>query len=88
MSLENLRGVRVLCDRAGVPLCEVVSEDKQSMARLPELERLAEKHGLPIKRVIEGGDELVVPLNVLIGGQANPQDGTVVAFPARQSRKV
>jgi 3,4-dihydroxy 2-butanone 4-phosphate synthase/GTP cyclohydrolase II len=32
---------------AGV-LCEVVSEDKQSMARLPELERLAEKHGLPL----------------------------------------
>ncbi|MDQ3897787.1 MAG: bifunctional 3,4-dihydroxy-2-butanone-4-phosphate synthase/GTP cyclohydrolase II [Actinomycetota bacterium] len=32
---------------AGV-LCEVVSEDKQSMARLPELERLAKKHGLPL----------------------------------------
>jgi 3,4-dihydroxy 2-butanone 4-phosphate synthase/GTP cyclohydrolase II len=32
---------------AGV-LCEVVSQDKQSMARLPELERLAEKHGLPL----------------------------------------
>jgi 3,4-dihydroxy 2-butanone 4-phosphate synthase/GTP cyclohydrolase II len=32
---------------AGV-LCEVVSEDKQSMARLPELERLAAKHGLPL----------------------------------------
>ena len=32
---------------AGV-LCEVVSEDKQSMARLPELERLAERHGLPL----------------------------------------
>jgi 3,4-dihydroxy 2-butanone 4-phosphate synthase / GTP cyclohydrolase II len=32
---------------AGV-LCEVVSEDKQSMARLPELEQLAEKHGLPL----------------------------------------
>jgi len=32
---------------AGV-LCEVVSEDKQSMARLPELERLAEHHGLPL----------------------------------------
>ncbi len=31
---------------AGV-LCEVVSEDKQSMARLPELERLAQRHGLP-----------------------------------------
>jgi 3,4-dihydroxy 2-butanone 4-phosphate synthase/GTP cyclohydrolase II len=32
---------------AGV-LCEVVSEDKQSMARLPELERLAERHGMPL----------------------------------------
>jgi 3,4-dihydroxy 2-butanone 4-phosphate synthase / GTP cyclohydrolase II len=32
---------------AGV-LCEVVSEDKQSMARLPELDRLAAKHGLPL----------------------------------------
>ncbi|MDQ4089531.1 MAG: bifunctional 3,4-dihydroxy-2-butanone-4-phosphate synthase/GTP cyclohydrolase II [Actinomycetota bacterium] len=32
---------------AGV-LCEVVSEDKQSMARLPELEQLAEKHGMPL----------------------------------------
>ena len=30
---------------AGV-LCEVVSEDKQSMARLPELERFASRHGL------------------------------------------
>ena len=32
---------------AGV-LCEVVSEDKQSMARLPELERLAAKYRLPL----------------------------------------
>ena len=32
---------------AGV-LCEVVSADKQSMARLPELERLAGEHGLPL----------------------------------------
>src|SRR5918911_2106855 len=32
---------------AGV-LCEVVSQDKQSMARLPELERLAAQHGLPL----------------------------------------
>ena len=32
---------------AGV-LCEVVSEDKASMARLPELERLAQSHGLPL----------------------------------------
>ena len=30
---------------AGV-LCEIVSEDKQGMARLPELEAFAEKHGL------------------------------------------
>jgi 3,4-dihydroxy 2-butanone 4-phosphate synthase/GTP cyclohydrolase II len=41
-----------LCRLAGlVPagvLCEVVSEDKQSMARLPELERLAAKHGMPL----------------------------------------
>jgi 3,4-dihydroxy 2-butanone 4-phosphate synthase/GTP cyclohydrolase II len=32
---------------AGV-LCEIVSEDKSSMARLPELERFAEHHGLPL----------------------------------------
>jgi 3,4-dihydroxy 2-butanone 4-phosphate synthase/GTP cyclohydrolase II len=32
---------------AGV-LSEVVSEDKTSMARLPELERFADRHGLPI----------------------------------------
>ena len=32
---------------AGV-LCEVVSEDKASRARLPELERLAQTHGLPL----------------------------------------
>ncbi len=32
---------------AGV-LCEVVSEDKASMARLPELERLAARHNLPL----------------------------------------
>ncbi len=32
---------------AGV-LCEVVNEDKTGMARLPELERLATKHGLPL----------------------------------------
>ncbi len=41
-----------LCRLAGlVPagvLCEVVSEDKQSMARLPELERLAAKHSMPL----------------------------------------
>ena len=32
---------------AGV-LCEIVTEDKASMARLPELERFAERHGLPL----------------------------------------
>jgi 3,4-dihydroxy 2-butanone 4-phosphate synthase / GTP cyclohydrolase II len=32
---------------AGV-LCEIVSEDKASMARLPELVRFAERHGLPL----------------------------------------
>ena len=41
-----------LCRLAGLypagVLCEVVSEDKQSMARLPELERFAAKHGLPL----------------------------------------
>ncbi len=35
------------CYPAGV-LCEIVTEDKQSMMRLPELERFAERHGLPI----------------------------------------
>jgi 3,4-dihydroxy 2-butanone 4-phosphate synthase/GTP cyclohydrolase II len=35
------------CYPAGV-LCEIVTEDKQSMARLPELERFATAHGLPI----------------------------------------
>ncbi|MGH9263193.1 MAG: bifunctional 3,4-dihydroxy-2-butanone-4-phosphate synthase/GTP cyclohydrolase II [Acidimicrobiales bacterium] len=41
-----------LCRLAGLypagVLCEVVSEDKQSMARLPELEQLAGTHGLPL----------------------------------------
>jgi 3,4-dihydroxy 2-butanone 4-phosphate synthase/GTP cyclohydrolase II len=41
-----------LCRLAGLypagVLCEVVSEDKQSMARLPELERFAKTHGLPL----------------------------------------
>jgi 3,4-dihydroxy 2-butanone 4-phosphate synthase/GTP cyclohydrolase II len=41
-----------LCRLAGLypagVLCEVVSEDKQSMARLPELEGLARRHGLPL----------------------------------------
>ncbi|MHB8244775.1 MAG: bifunctional 3,4-dihydroxy-2-butanone-4-phosphate synthase/GTP cyclohydrolase II [Acidimicrobiales bacterium] len=35
------------CYPAGV-LCEVVTKDKQSMARLPELERFAADHSLPI----------------------------------------
>ncbi|HEX2048681.1 MAG TPA: bifunctional 3,4-dihydroxy-2-butanone-4-phosphate synthase/GTP cyclohydrolase II [Acidimicrobiales bacterium] len=41
-----------LCRLAGLypagVLCELVSEDKQSMARLPELERFASEHGLPL----------------------------------------
>src|SRR5947209_3383208 len=41
-----------LCKLAGLypagVLCEVVSEDKQSMARLPELEQLAHDHDLPL----------------------------------------
>jgi 3,4-dihydroxy 2-butanone 4-phosphate synthase/GTP cyclohydrolase II len=32
---------------AGV-LCEIVSEDKSAMARLPDLERFAQRHGLPL----------------------------------------
>ncbi len=35
------------CDPAGV-LCEIVTEDKRAMARLPELERFAADHGLAI----------------------------------------
>ena len=35
------------CAPAGV-LCEIVTDDKQQMARLPELERFAAEHGLPI----------------------------------------
>ncbi len=35
------------CVPAGV-LCEIVSEDKQSMARLPELERFARRHDLRV----------------------------------------
>jgi 3,4-dihydroxy 2-butanone 4-phosphate synthase/GTP cyclohydrolase II len=37
---------------AGV-LCEIVTEDKSEMARLPELERFAEEHGLPIISIAE-----------------------------------
>ncbi len=37
---------------AGV-LCEVVSADKASMARLPELAALAEKHGLPLVSIAD-----------------------------------
>src|SRR5271165_6372277 len=33
------------CCPAGL-LCEIVTADKQQMARLPELERFAEEHGL------------------------------------------
>ena len=29
-------------------LCEIVSEDKSAMARLPELQRFAQRHGLPL----------------------------------------
>ena len=29
-------------------LCEIVTEDKSEMARLPELERFAKKHDLPL----------------------------------------
>ncbi|MGO9196014.1 MAG: bifunctional 3,4-dihydroxy-2-butanone-4-phosphate synthase/GTP cyclohydrolase II [Acidimicrobiales bacterium] len=35
------------CYPAGV-LCEIVTEDKQSMMRMPELERFSTEHGLPI----------------------------------------
>jgi 3,4-dihydroxy 2-butanone 4-phosphate synthase/GTP cyclohydrolase II len=37
---------------AGV-LCEVVSEDKTGMARLPELERFAERHGLLLTSIAD-----------------------------------
>jgi len=37
---------------AGV-LCEIVTEDKSEMARLPELERFAKKHHLPIISIAE-----------------------------------
>ena len=37
---------------AGV-LCEIVTEDKSAMARLPELERFAERHGLPLISIAE-----------------------------------
>ncbi len=40
------------CYPAGV-LCEVVSEDKQGMARLPELEGFAEKHGLVLVSIAD-----------------------------------
>ena len=43
VDLARLAGL----EPAGV-LCEVVSEDKRSMARLPELERFAARHGLPL----------------------------------------
>jgi 3,4-dihydroxy 2-butanone 4-phosphate synthase/GTP cyclohydrolase II len=34
-------------------LCEIVSEDKRGMARLPELRRFAEAHGLPLIAVAD-----------------------------------
>ncbi len=37
---------------AGV-LCEIVSEDKSSMARLPELDRFARRHGLPLLSIAD-----------------------------------
>ena len=37
---------------AGV-LCEIVSEDKSEMARLPELEKFAATHGLPLISIAE-----------------------------------
>jgi 3,4-dihydroxy 2-butanone 4-phosphate synthase/GTP cyclohydrolase II len=40
------------CYPAGV-LCEIVSSDKRSMARQPELESFAGEHGLPIVRIAD-----------------------------------
>jgi hypothetical protein len=41
---------------------------------------------------IDGGDELITPLNVLVGGQASPQDGkadqVLAKFAARQEQVV
>src|ERR1700735_4255550 len=46
-----------LCRAAGLSpagvLCEIVTEDKSEMARLPELERFAKKHDLPIISIAE-----------------------------------
>jgi 3,4-dihydroxy 2-butanone 4-phosphate synthase/GTP cyclohydrolase II len=46
-----------LCRAAGLTpagvLCEIVTEDKSEMARLPELERFAKKHDLPIISIAE-----------------------------------
>jgi 3,4-dihydroxy 2-butanone 4-phosphate synthase/GTP cyclohydrolase II len=46
-----------LCRLAGLHpagvLCELVSEDKTSMARLPELERFAEQHGLVLVSIAD-----------------------------------
>ena len=45
-----------LCRLAGKQpsgvLCEIVTDDKSGMARLPELEAFAEKHRLPIVSII------------------------------------
>jgi len=40
------------CSPAGM-LCEVVSADKRGMARLPELERFAAEHGLPLVSIAD-----------------------------------
>ena len=40
------------CSPAGV-LCEIVTPDKQSMARLPDLERFADEHGLLVISIAE-----------------------------------
>jgi 3,4-dihydroxy 2-butanone 4-phosphate synthase/GTP cyclohydrolase II len=46
-----------LCRAAGLSpagvLCEIVTEDKSEMARLPDLERFAKKHDLPIISIAE-----------------------------------
>jgi 3,4-dihydroxy 2-butanone 4-phosphate synthase / GTP cyclohydrolase II len=46
-----------LCRAAGLSaagvLCEIVTEDKSEMARMPELERFAKKHDLPLITIAE-----------------------------------
>lgn len=41
-----------------------------------------EVRGMQNRPPIEGGDELIVPLNVLVGGQASPQDSAAGQFSA------